>query len=751
MPQNNKYTHSAGNFAALKATTKKLLENKALLSATPVLSKMNKPGGVDCPSCAWPDPQKPAFAEFCENGAKAIAAETTTKRITRDFFARYSVNELLQKDGYWLEQQGRLTEPMTYNAATDRYEPITWEAAFAKIGQHLRALPDPNEAIFYTSGRTSNEAAFLYQLFIREYGTNNLPDCSNMCHEATSVGLAETIGVGKATIQLSDYEEADAIFIFGQNPGTNHPRMLSHLQEAHQRGCEIVAINPLKEVALETFVHPQHVTELLLQKSTKIATQYLQIKIGSDLALLKGMLKVILEAEETQPGQLDHTFITQHTVGFGELQKDIATTGWQEIVQQCGILQEEITRAANTYLHAKKTIICWCMGVTQNKHAVLTIQYIINLALLKGNIGRTGAGLAPVRGHSNVQGDRTMGIFEKPRKEFLDALERVFGFNPPRKHGYGTVEAIQAMHVGKAKVFVGMGGNFVSATPDTHFTEAAMRTCALTVHVSTKLNRSHLVMGKEALILPCLGRTEVDLQNGVPQRVTVEDSTCMVHASEGKNKPASPHLLSEPAIVAGMATAVLPHSSVNWNELIRDYDLIRNKIAEVLPELNGYNDRINQPGGFYLKPPASDRIWKTASGKAHFTTGPLPDLQVATHQLTLTTIRSHDQFNTTIYGLDDRYRNVHGEREVLFMNPSDMAEHGLNNFDRVDITSHDAEGKERRVTNFKIIPYDIPKGCTAAYYPETNPLVPVTSFADKSHTPSSKYVVISVQKSGLAN
>jgi formate dehydrogenase major subunit len=744
------YTHPAGNFAALTAVTKMIFRDKALRPATPVLVKMNKPGGVDCPSCAWPDPAKPHLAEFCENGAKAIAHETTTKRLTREFFQQHSVQELRTKDGYWLEQQGRLTEPMWYNAATDHYEPVSWEAAFAKIGQHLRALKNPNEAIFYTSGRTSNEAAFLYQLFVREFGTNNMPDCSNMCHEATSVGLAEAIGVGKATIQLSDYDEAEAIFIFGQNPGTNHPRMLTTLQEARERGCEIVAINPLKEAALESFIHPQHITDLLLQKSTKIATQYLQVKIGGDMALIKGMLKVILEAEKQNPGQLDHEFIHTHTVGFEALQQDIEQTPWEDILEQAGVSREEITQAAHTYLRSKKTILCWCMGVTQNKHAVLTIQYLVNLALLKGNIGRVGAGLAPVRGHSNVQGDRTMGIFEKPPVALLDALERVFGFDPPREHGYGTVDAIQAMAAGKAHVFIGMGGNFASATPDTYLTETALQTCALTAHVSTKLNRSHLVTGKEALILPCLGRTEEDLQNGVPQKVTVEDSTCMVHASEGKNKPASPHLLSEPAIVAGMAMATLPQSKVNWRELVGNYDRIRDKIAEVIPGFEKYNEKIKQPGGFYLKPPASDRIWKTKSGKAQFTVGPLPDLRKNTDQLTLTTIRSHDQFNTTVYGLDDRYRNIHGERTVLFMNPADMEARGLNNFDRVDITSYDADGNERKVINFKVVPYDIPKGCTAAYYPETNPLVPVTSFADKSKTPSSKYVVISVQKVKLA-
>ncbi|MDJ1483051.1 FdhF/YdeP family oxidoreductase [Cytophagaceae bacterium YF14B1] len=740
------YKHPAGNFAALTTVLKRLSENKSLLTATPVLAKLNKHGGVDCPSCAWPDPKKTHFAEFCENGAKAIASETTTIRANADFFRKYTVSELYKKDGYWLEQQGRLTEPMWYNAATDHYEPISWQNAFQKIAQHLNKLPDPNQALFYTSGRASNESAFLFQLFAREYGTNNMPDCSNMCHEATSVALAEVVGVGKSTIELEDYEKADTIFIFGQNPGTNHPRMLTDLEKANQRGCNIIAVNPLKEAALESFIHPQHVTELLLQRSSKIATQYMQVHIGGDLALLKGLIKYVLEAEAKQPGQIDKEFIEQHTVGFEALKEDIENTSWGEILSQSGIYREEIVKAAQTYLNSKNTIFCWCMGVTQNKHAVLTIQYLVNLALLKGNIGRPGAGLAPVRGHSNVQGNRTVGITDNPPKKLLEGIEKIFGFTPPAQKGYNTVEAMNAMYEGKAGVFIGLAGNFISATPDTAYSEAGMRKCDLTVHISTKPNHSHFVTGKEALILPCLGRTEIDVQNGISQQITVEDSNCMVHASEGHNKPASEHLKSECAIIAGMAQATLPQSKVSWDTLVKDYSLIRTKIAEVLPEFANYNQLIQQPGGFYLRPASSKRVWNTKSGKAQFTSGALPNLQLQPSQLTMATIRSHDQFNTTIYGLEDRYRNIHGERDVIFMHPEDMEQRGIQNFDRVDITSYAPDGSQRQVHNFKVVPYDIPKGCVATYYPEANPLVPVSSYADGSMTPSSKYVVVTVQK-----
>jgi molybdopterin-dependent oxidoreductase alpha subunit len=741
-----RHTNPAAGFAALTSSLRHILHEKAVYPGVKALLRMNQPGGFDCPGCAWPDSQHPSLAEFCENGVKAVAAESTTKRITREFFKQYTVGELLQKEGYWLEQQGRLTEPMRYNAETDKYEPITWEKAFYMIGQTIQNLSHPDEAVFYTSGRTSNEAAFLYQLFGRELGTNNFPDCSNMCHESSGVALGESIGIGKGTVSLKDFEEAEAIFIFGQNPGTNHPRMLIELEKARKRGCEIVSINPLKEIGLQLFIHPQKIIPTLLNKGSEISSLYLQPLIGGDLALLKGLIKVVLEAEAQQQGGLDREFIHTHTTGFEQLKQDIDQTGWQHITEQSGLSKEEITAAATIYLKSGKTIVCWAMGLTQHKHAVITIQQIVNLLLLKGNIGRPGAGVCPVRGHSNVQGDRTMGIVENPKKDFLDSLERVFGFKPPQKSGYHTVEAIKAMQEGKIKVFVGMGGNFASATPDTYYTERAIQKCHLTVQISTKLNRSHLVTGKQALILPCLGRTEVDLQRGVPQKVTVEDSMSMVHASEGKNQPASPYLLSEPAIVACLAIASLPNTRIEWAALVENYDYIRNKIEEVFPAFKNFNDKIKEPGGFHLRNSASEKEWHTQTGKARFITSPLPKMEVEQGQFRLMTIRSHDQYNTTIYGLNDRYRGVKGERKVIFMNDEDISRSGLQAHDWVDITGVHTDGASRKVHGFKVIPYDIPQGCAAAYFPETNALVPIDAVADKSHTPLSKYIIITLEK-----
>lgn len=740
------YDKPAAGLSALASSLSHILHERAMKPGVAALLRMNKPGGFDCPGCAWPDPKDPSVFEFCENGAKAIAAETTTKRVTRQFFQEHSVRELLLKDGYWLEQQGRLTEPMQYNPLTDKYEPVSWEEAFYLIGQTIQKLPHPDEAVFYTSGRTSNEAAFLYQLFARELGTNNLPDCSNMCHESSGVALTESIGTGKGTVSLEDFQLADAIFIFGQNPGTNHPRMLTELEKARKRGCEIVSFNPLKEKGLESFSDPKKVFSALLNKGTAISSLYLQPLIGGDLALLKGLIKVVLEAEAKQPGQLDHAFINDHTTGFDELKKDIGETSWERIEQQSGLAREEITAAGNIYLQSTKTIACWAMGLTQHKHAVSTIQQIVNLMLLKGNVGRPGAGLCPVRGHSNVQGDRTVGIVENPSKEFLASMERVFHFTPPQKPGYNTVEAIKAMRDGKSKVFIGMGGNFASATPDTAMTEAALRKCLLTVHVSTKLNRSHLVTGERALILPCLGRTEIDLQNKVPQKVTVEDSMSMVHASEGKNEPASDYLLSEPAIVSCIAIASLPHTKTDWAGLVGNYDHIRNKIEAVLPAFKDYNLRIEKPGGFHLRNSAREREWRTQTGKARFVTAPLPDVSLEKGRLRLMTIRSHDQYNTTIYGLNDRYRGVKGNRKVIFMNAEDIAELGFAADDHVNIVSTASDGLERVAKEFKIVSYDIPKGCAAAYFPETNVLVPIDAVADKSHTPVSKFIVVTLEK-----
>lgn len=740
------YDKPAAGLGALTSSLKHILHEKAVKPGMAALLRMNKPGGFDCPGCAWPDPENPSMFEFCENGVKAIAAETTTKRVSNDFFQKFSVNELLQKDGYWLEQQGRLTEPMLYNPVTDKYESVTWEDAFYLIGQTVQNLSHPDEAVFYTSGRTSNEAAFLYQLFGRELGTNNFPDCSNMCHESSGVALTESVGTGKGTVSLEDFQQAEAIFIFGQNPGTNHPRMLTELQKARKRGCEIVSFNPLKEKGLESFIDPKKPIPTLLQRGSAISSLYLQPVIGGDLALLKGLMKVVFESEAQMAGQLDDDFIKAHTTGFEEVENDIAQTSWETITEQSGLTRDEIARAANIYLRSGKTIACWAMGLTQHKHAVVTIQYLVNLMLLKGNIGRPGAGLCPVRGHSNVQGDRTMGIVENPKQEFLNALEEVFDFKPPQKPGYHTVAAIKAMHEEKVKLFVGMGGNFASATPDTEYTETALRKCQLTVHISTKLNRSHLVTGKQALILPCLGRTEVDLQHNIPQKVTVEDSMSMVHVSEGKNEPASKNLLSEPAIVACMAIASLPKTKIDWAGLVRDYDLIREKIEAVLPAFKNFNVRIKDRGGFHLRNSAREKEWQTRTGKARFITAPLPKFEIEKGQLRLMTIRSHDQYNTTIYGLNDRYRGVKGERKVIFMNETDIAELGLNPGDWVDISNIPTDGLKRIAKGFKIVPYDIPKGCAGAYFPETNVLVPIDSTADKSHTPVSKFIIVKLER-----
>ncbi len=745
MSKETPYKGPAAGVKALTESYKHLSEQKALVTGVKALLRMNKPKGFDCPGCAWPDPKNHSHFEFCENGVKAIAAETTTKVIFADFFEKHTISDLLKKDGYWLEQQGRLGEPLVYNHQKDKYEAVSWEKAFELIGACIHESL-PNEVVFYTSGRTSNEAAFLYQLLGRELGTNNFPDCSNMCHESSGVALTESIGIGKGTVTLEDFELADAIFIFGQNPGTNHPRMLTDLQNANKRGAKIVSFNPLIEKGLLEFQHPQNISDVILNKKNQISTHYYQVLIGGDFAALKGLLKVVFEEELKNPIHFDYAFIKEHTVGFDELKSDIENTTWEDIILQSGLTKSQILEAAEIYLNADKTIICWAMGLTQHKHAVITIQQIVNLLLLKGNIGKPGAGVCPVRGHSNVQGDRTMGIMEKPRKDFLDSLGRVFNFIPPYESGYDTVAAIKAMDGNKVKVLIGMGGNFASATPDTDFTENSIRKCELTVHISTKLNRSHLITGKHALILPCLGRTEIDLQNGIPQFVTVEDSMSMVHTSEGKNKPVSKNLLSEPAIVAGIAIAGLPKTKTDWPEMIADYDKIRDKIEAVLPDFNNFQQKLKNKGGFRLRNSASEREWNTLTKKAKFYAEVLPNITLKGGQLRLMTMRSHDQYNTTIYGQDDRYRGIYGERKVIFLNESDMNEMLLNENDWVDIHSIDAHNNRRTANKFKVINYNIPKGCAAAYFPETNVLIPIDSIALKSHTPTSKFIVIELEK-----
>ncbi len=743
------YHKAAGGLDALISGVRHTLKERNTMRSVRTLLRVNQPDGFDCPGCAWPEPKDASRLEFCENGIKAVTFEATSKRVGPEFFARHTVSFLNEQTDHFLEAQGRLTHPMRYSAATDHYEPVTWEDAFALIGDKLRALDHPDQAVFYTSGRTSNEAAFLYQLFARLYGTNNMPDCSNMCHESSGVALGESIGVGKGTVTLEDFDHADAIFILGQNPGTNHPRMLAELQKAGRRGAKVVTFNPLREAGLVAFSHPKSAREMLLSGGTPISTHYYPVLIGGDLAALTGIAKHLLEAEQGAPGTiLDDAFIREHTSGFEAFAAHVRGAAWEVIEAQSGLSREQLQEAAEVYAHADRAIFCWAMGLTQHKHAAATIQMIVNLLLMRGQFGKPGAGACPVRGHSNVQGDRTVGITEKPRPEFLRSLGEVFGFEPPTGHGLDTIGAIHAMARGQAKVFIGMGGNFAAASPDTDYTIAALRHCELTIHVSTKLNRSHVVPGREALILPCLGRTERDVQATGPQRVTVEDSMSMVHASMGRNPPASEHLRSEPSIIAGIAKATLNGdvSNVDFDHLVADYARIREKIAQTLPDLfHDYNRRIDQPGGFYLGNSARSLEWKTANQTACFTCHDIPDLMLPPGQLRLMTIRSHDQFNTTVYDVHDRYRGVYGERRIIFMNPADLADRGLQDGDRVDITSHFQDGVGRVVKGFRAIAYDIPRGCAAGYFPEMNPLVTSNQWADKSRTPLSKFIPATVR------
>lgn len=715
-----------------------------LARGTKALLRANQKGGFDCPSCAWPDPDDDRSSfEFCENGAKAIATETTRKRATPALFAQHSVADLATWSDFELNDAGRLTEPMVLDADATHYRPISWDDAFALVAEELNATA-PDDAIFYTSGRASNEAAFLYQLFVRQYGTNNLPDCSNMCHESSGAALKMTIGIGKGTVTLDDLEHTDCVLVIGQNPGTNHPRMLTSLEQTVKNGGRIVSVNPLLETGVKAFAHPQKLSGLL-GRATPLQSLHVPVRINGDLPLIKGMLKCVLEAEAAQPGTVvDRNFITEHTEGYQELVANLDQVSWDDLTDQSGLTQKQIREVAQVFITAKEAITCWAMGLTQHHNAVETIQELVNLHLLTGKLGRPRSGLCPVRGHSNVQGDRTMGIWERPPMPFLDKLDDEFAFKSPREFGYDTVEAIEAMHEGKARVFFALGGNFLSASPDTHYTAKAMRRCALTVQVSTKLNRSHLITGKRALILPCLGRTETDLRGGQPQFVTVENSMGVVHSSEGKLAPASPDLLSEIAIICCLAEATLgKRSNAPWAEFAQNYDLIRERIERVVPGFDKFNLRIHQPGGFYLPNGVKERRWDTKSGKARFTVNPLNPLVLESDQLLLQTFRSHDQFNTTIYGHNDRYRGISNERRVIFMNQEDMAERGLVAEQPVDITSH-YKDETRTAELFLVIPYDTPKGCAAAYYPEANVLVPIHATANISRTPTSKSIVITI-------
>ncbi|WP_406149992.1 FdhF/YdeP family oxidoreductase [Streptomyces sp. NBC_01012] len=737
-PQIDEVKHAAAGLPAIAHTLRIAQQQMGVRRTAQTLLKVNQKNGFDCPGCAWPEGDKRHTAEFCENGAKAVAEEATLRRVTPDFLAAHPVADLATRSGYWLGQQGRITQPVYLPEGGDRYEAVTWERAFEIIAEELTALSSPDEALFYTSGRTSNEAAFLLQLFAREFGTNNLPDCSNMCHESSGSALTETIGIGKGSVSLEDLHQADLIIVAGQNPGTNHPRMLSALEKAKAAGAKIISVNPLPEAGLERFKNPQ--TPLGMLKGTALTDLFLQIRIGGDQALFRLLNKMIIGTD----GAVDTDFIAEHTHGYEEFTRAADAADWDETLTATGLDRETIEQALAMILASERTIVCWAMGLTQHKHSVPTIREVVNLLLLRGNIGRPGAGVCPVRGHSNVQGDRTMGIFERPSAAFLDALDQEFGITSPRHHGYDVVRAIQALRDGDAKVFFAMGGNFIAATPDTTVTEAAMRRARLTVHVSTKLNRSHAVTGTRALILPTLGRTDKDIQAGRKQIVTVEDSMGMVHASRGNLTPASPHLLSEPAIIARLARAVLgPASPTPWEDFEKDYDTIRDRISRVIPGFEDFNARVAEPGGFSLPHgPRDERRFPTATGKANFTAAPVEYPEVPEGRLLLQTLRSHDQYNTTIYGLDDRYRGIKGGRRIVMVNPEDAHALGLADGAYTDLVSEWKDGVERRAPGFRVVHYPTARGCAAAYYPETNVLVPLDSTADTSNTPASKSVVI---------
>ena len=731
--------HAAGP-TAVAVSMKRAVEGMGVRRTAQTLLKLNHADGFDCQGCAWPDPspEHRHTAEFCENGVKAVTDEVTTRRAGREFFAAHPVAELHDRTDYWLGQQGRITEPMVLRAGGTHYEPISWDDAFALIATHLNGLASPDEAVFYTSGKVSNEAAFVYQLFVRAFGTNNLPDCSNMCHESTSVGLAEVIGIGKASVTLADVHHAELIVIAGQNPGTNHPRMLSALEIAKANGAKIIDINPLKEAGLVRFKNPQH-AKGMIGPGTAMADLHLPVRINGDLALFQAIASLLLEW-----GELDHDFIEQHTHGFEAYAEHLRALDWDLVLASTGLSRDQIHEAATMVAASRKTVYCWAMGVVQHQNGVANVKEISNLAFLQGNIGKPGAGLFPVRGHSNVQGDRTMGIWERPPAHFLDALRDEFGFEPPREHGFDAVAAVKAFRDGDARVFFGLGGNFVAAMSDTVVTEDALRKADLTVQVSTKPNRSHVVHGREALILPPLGRSEKDLTGGRPQRVTVEDSVCSVHVSRGPLEPASDQLRSEVDIICSTALATLgDRYAIPWEEFRGDYSRIRRRIGRMVPGCAGYEEKVDQPGGFVLPhPPRDSRTFETDVERAIFTVSPTEVLHVPEGRLLLQTMRSHDQFNTVIYGLDDRYRGIKGGRQVVLVNARDMEAQGLSEGQYVDIISEWEDGSTRKVTQFRVVTYDTPRGCAAAYYPETNPLVSLDSKAVGSNQPAYKSIIV---------
>lgn len=714
------------------------------------LLNINQPKGFDCPGCAWPEPApgKRHLNEYCENGAKHVSDEATTRRVTAEFFREHPVSELAGRSDQWLNQQGRLTEPMVKRPGSDHYEPIGWDEALGLLAAELRALDSPDQAAFYTSGRLANEPAFLLQLFARALGTNNLPDCSNLCHESSGSALSQTLGIGKGSVSLDDIHNADLVFVVGQNPGTNHPRMLTALEETKRRGGSIVAVNPLPEAGLLRFKHPQKVRGIV-GRGTQIADQFLQIRPGGDLALFQALNRLLLEAEDEAPGTvLDREFIDAHTTGFDAFAAHTrATVDWEQVLAATGLTRAEIEEVHGRVLASRSVIVCWAMGLTQHKHGVPTIREIIDFLLLRGNIGRPGAGVCPVRGHSNVQGDRTMGIWERPTQAFLDALGKEFGFTPPAEHGLDAVGTIRAMRDGAVKVFLGVAGNFVRATPDSEVTEQAMRACRLTAHVSTKLNRSHAVCGRTALILPTLGRSDRDVRGGVEQFVSVEDSMSEVHATRGRLDPASSDLLSEVSIISRLARLTLAADGpqLPWAEFEADYDTVRDRISRVVPGFADYNTRVRRPGGFRLPNPVNERRFNTPSGKAVFTANAFTALDAPEGHLILQTLRSHDQWNTVPYSPDDRYRGIAGDRRVVLVNPDDVTALGFADRDRVDLVSVWPDGRERRAPGFRVVPYPTPRGSAAAYYPETNVLVPLDSVAETSNTPTFKAIVVRLE------
>ena len=736
----------AAGLPAVVSSMKHISSELGLARGLAILSDLNQKGGIDCPGCAWPDPddERSRLGEYCENGAKAIAEEATKKKLTADFFAENKVSELAHLSDYELGKKGRIAQPVYLPAGADNYEAITWTAAFQKIADQLNILDSPNEAIFYTSGRTSNEAAFLYQLFVRRFGTNNLPDCSNMCHESSGLALSETVGIGKGSVKLEDFYEAEVIMVIGQNPGTNHPRMLTALERAKKNGATIITVNPIKETGLVGFSNPQNISGLL-GKTTSLTDHYLQIRLNADMALMQALTKILLEKERQLSGSVfDLDFIKTKTAGYEAYCAHLDKLDLDELIAATGLDSDRIQLIAQVLAEQSKIIVCWAMGLTQHKNSVNTIKEVVNLLLLKGSIGRPGAGTCPVRGHSNVQGDRTMGIHEKPSAKLLDKIQEVYGFEPPREHGHDTVSAIAAMYAGAAKVFIGLGGNFLSATPDTNYTAKALQNCKLTVQVSTKLNRSHLIHGQEALILPCLARTDKDTQQTGVQFVSVENSMGVVHSSQGKLKPISTELRSEPAIICGIAQATLGNDMIPWADYAADYSKIRDAIEQTIAGFDNYNTRVREPAGFYLPNGAREQQFHTTSGKAEFTVSEYVPVKLKENEFLMMTIRSHDQFNTTIYGLDDRYRGIYNERRVIMISKEDMNNLKVSKGDLVDLHNNHL-GVARIAKKFVVVPYEIPTNCVATYFPEANVLVPIGSKADRSNTPASKSVIITIK------